>query len=129
HDARLAGRALAQLDVALARLDLPVRTPITLRDVHPLVPDPMAALDDLDLGPYRAGTIELFDRIITSHDALASSLPLQIVHGDFGYINVLLEGDKVTGLLDFEFAEPDMRAADLACAIYITGVRTPDAQR
>jgi Ser/Thr protein kinase RdoA (MazF antagonist) len=58
-----------------------------------------------------------------------SSLPLQIVHGDFGYINVLLDDDKVTGLLDFEFAGPDMRAADLACAIYITVVRTADAER
>jgi len=129
RDARLAGRALAQLDAALARLDLPVRAPIALRDVHPLVPDPTAALDDLDLGPHRAGTIALFDRVMTSHDALASSLPLQIVHGDFGYINVLLDDDKVTGLLDFEFAGPDMRAADLACAIYITVVRTPDAER
>jgi homoserine kinase type II len=129
RDARLAGRALAQLDLALARLDLPVRAPIALRDVHPLVPDPTAALDDLDLGSRRARTFALFDRVMTSHDALVASLPLQIVHGDFGYINVLLDDDKVTGLLDFEFAGPDMRAADLACAIYITVVRTPDAQR
>ena len=128
RDARLAGRALAQLDAALARLDLPVRAPAALRDVHLLVPDPTAALDDLDLGPHRARTTELFERVVTSHDALVSSLPLQIVHGDFGYINVLLEDDKVTGLLDFEFAGPDMRAADLACAVYITVVRTPDAK-
>jgi homoserine kinase type II len=65
--------------------------------------------------------------VSTTHDALAASLPRQIVHGDFGYINVLLENGTVTGLLDFEFAEADLRAADLACAIYITLVRSTPA--
>ncbi len=127
--ARLAGRALAQLDAALARLDLPVRTPLTLRDVHPLVPDPLAALDDLDLGPHRERIVRLFDRVAATHGALAESLPRQIVHGDFGFINVLVDEGAVTGMLDFEFAEPDMRAADLACAIYIVVVRSSDEQR
>ena len=128
HDAHLAGRALAQLDAALANLGIPVRAPITLGDVHPLVPDPIAALDELDAGPHRQRILDLFDRVITTRDTLAISLPRQIVHGDFGYINVLLDGDVVTGMLDFEFAEGDMRAADLACAIYITIVRTNEDQ-
>ncbi len=129
RDARLAGRALGQLDIALARLDLPVRAPGTLRDVHPLVPDPLAALAELELGPHRERVTSLFERVAASHDTLATSLPRQIVHGDFGFINVLVEGGVVTGMLDFEFAEADMRAADLACAIYITIVRSPDAER
>lgn len=129
RDARLAGCALAQLDTALARLDLPVRAPITLRDVHPLVPDPLAALDDLDLGAGRERVAALFDRVIASHGPLAESLPRQIVHGDFGFINVLVANGAVTGLLDFEFAEADMRAVDLACALYITIVRSRDAER
>ena len=129
HDAWLAGRALAQLDAALALVELPVRAPIALGDVHRLVPEPIAALDDLKLGADRARIDELFRHVIEVRDALAASLPRQIVHGDFGYINVLLENDVVTGVLDFEFAEGDMRAADLACAIYITIVRTPEADR
>ena len=129
RDAHLAGRALAQLDAALARLDLPVRAPIALRDVHPLVADPLAALSDLDVGDDGARIRGLFDRVAATHDALVASLPRQIVHGDFGYINVLLKDDAVTGLLDFEFAGPDVRAADLACAIYITIVRSAEHER
>src|SRR2546430_14460961 len=43
HDAWLAGRALAQLDAALALVELPVRAPIALGDVHRLGPGPVAA--------------------------------------------------------------------------------------
>ena len=129
RDAYPSGRALARLDVALAHVELPVREPIALGDVHPLVPDPLEALDDLDLGADRARIVDLFERAITSRDALAASLPQQIVQGDFGYVNVLLEKDVVTGILDFEFAEADLRAADLACAIYITVVRSAPADR
>jgi homoserine kinase type II len=129
RDARLAGRALAQLDAALARLDLPVRAPASLRDVHPLVPDPLAALDDLDLGAHRARIVDLFERLGATHEALVTSLPRQIVHGDFAFINVLINDGVVTGMLDFEFAGPDVRAADLAYAIYITVVRAAPGER
>ena len=129
RNARLAGRALAQLDIALAQLDLPLRPPTALRDVHELVPDPMAAVDDLGLGPHRGRIVELFTHVDETHDALATSLPRQIIHGDFGYINVLVHHDTVTGMLDFEFAGPDLRAAELACAIYITIVRATDEER
>ena len=128
-NARLAGRALAQLDLALGRLDLPVRPPATIRDVHPLVPDPFEAIDDLDLGARANRVRELVDQVEATHDAIAGSLPRQIVHGDFAFINVLVEDGKVTGVLDFEFAGPDLRAADLACAMYITAVRGDDELR
>ena len=121
--ARIAGRALAQLDLALGRLDLPVRAPATIRDVHLLVPDPFEAIDALDLGPRAARMRELFEHVDATHDAIAGSLPRQIVHGDFAFINVLVEDGEVIGMLDFEFAGPDLRAADLACAMYITTVR------
>jgi len=122
-------RALAQLDRAMGQLDLPVRSPATIRDVHPLVPDPFEALDELDLGEGAAPVRALLDRVEKTHDALAGSLPRQIVHGDFAFINVLVGDGKVTGMLDFEFAGPDIRAADLACALYITTVRGGEQQR
>lgn len=128
-NARLAGRALAQLDAALGRLDRPVRPPGTIRDVHPLVPDPVEALDELDLGDQYEGARRLLEDVASAHDALAGSLPRQVVHGDFAFINVLVQGGKVTGMLDFEFAGPDIRAADLATALYITTVRADDARR
>jgi homoserine kinase type II len=128
-NARLAGRALAQLDRAMGQLDLPVRSPATIRDVHPLVPDPFGAIDDLDLGDRAKSVRALFDHVDATHDAIAGSLPRQIVHGDFAFINVLVKDGKITGMLDFEFAGPDLRAADLACAMYITTVRGGDQQR
>jgi homoserine kinase type II len=128
-NARLAGRALAQLDAAFGRLVVPVRPPATIRDVHPFVPDPIAALGELDLGDRYAGARELLEQVDAAHHAIAGSLPAQIVHGDFAFINVLVDGGKVTGFLDFEFAGADIRAADLACAIYITLVRGDAAQR
>ncbi|HUQ41188.1 MAG TPA: phosphotransferase [Candidatus Limnocylindrales bacterium] len=127
--ARIAGRALAQLDLALGKLDLPVRPPATVREAHPLVPDPLAAIDDLGLGARTPALRTLIERVDSTHDALAGSLPRQIVHGDFAFINVLIEDGKVTGMLDFEFAGADMRASDLATAMYITTVRSEAAAR
>lgn len=51
--------------------------------------------------------------------ALAAELPLaerpsQPVHGDFTAWNVLLNGGKLSGLLDFELAHLDHRVADFA---------------
>lgn len=127
--ARLAGRALAQLDGALGRLDLPVPPPPTLRDVHALVPDPAAALEDLELGDRGPLIRTMLERVEAGHDLLAASLPRQIVYGDFAFPNVLVERGRVTGMLDFEFAGADIRAADLACAMYVTVVRGDTARR
>jgi Ser/Thr protein kinase RdoA (MazF antagonist) len=43
--------------------------------------------------------------------------PRQLVHGDFAFSNVLLAGGRVVGVLDFEFAGGDARAAELAMAV------------
>jgi Ser/Thr protein kinase RdoA (MazF antagonist) len=129
RNARLAGGALAQLDLALGRLDRPVRDPPTIRDVHPLVPDPFDALAELDLGDEESTGRRLLEHVDEAHVALAGSLPWQIVHGDFVYPNVLVAEGAVTGILDFEFAASDIRAADLATAMYVTVVRGPEAER
>lgn len=41
-----------------------------------------------------------------------------ICHGDFAPYNVVLNGDEVTGIIDFEAAHPGPRSWDLAYAIY-----------
>jgi homoserine kinase type II len=137
--ARIAGRALAQLDAAFGRLDLTVRAPATLRDVHPLVPEPTDALDDLILSPTSSGDVRrtssrdavarIFERVDASHGPIATSLPRQIVHGDFAFPNVLVSDSRVTGMLDFEFAGADVRAADLAAALYVISVRATETER
>lgn len=40
--------------------------------------------------------------------------PKQLIHGDLHYDNVLVDDEKVSGLLDFEFAAFDWRAMELA---------------
>ena len=37
------------------------------------------------------------------------SLPIQLIHADLHYDNVLVDGDRVSGLLDFEFSVHDWR--------------------
>lgn len=128
-NAFIAGRALAQLDLAMSRVELPLRAPATLGDVHPLVPDPLDALDDLEIGDQLQHTRASLERVMATHDALTASLPTQFVHGDFAFPNLLIDGRKVTGLLDFEFAGPDFRAADLATALYVIAVRADDVTR
>eukprot|EP01036_Dinobryon_divergens_P031397 gene31397-40787_t len=43
--------------------------------------------------------------------------PKQLIHGDLHYDNVLVEDDKVSGLLDFEFCAFDWRAMELAVCL------------
>uniref|UniRef100_A0A383WLQ4 Aminoglycoside phosphotransferase domain-containing protein n=1 Tax=Tetradesmus obliquus TaxID=3088 RepID=A0A383WLQ4_TETOB len=44
-------------------------------------------------------------------------LPMQIIHGDLHYDNVMVLGDNVSGLLDFEFCAYDWRVMELAVAL------------
>ncbi|MCU1260545.1 MAG: hypothetical protein JWO80_3430 [Bryobacterales bacterium] len=53
------------------------------------------------------------DRLDT---AGASSFPVTVIHGDFIAQNLLFQGDKLSGVLDFDSVHLDLRAADVACA-------------
>lgn len=44
-------------------------------------------------------------------------LPMQLIHGDLHYDNVMVLGDIVSGLLDFEFCAYDWRVMELAVAL------------
>ena len=46
-----------------------------------------------------------------------ATLPRQIVHRDFDGSNALLEDNRITGILDFEFAARDLRAGELAAPL------------
>ena len=45
---------------------------------------------------------------------LSPALPRQLIHRDFHAGNLLFEGDRLTGLLDFELVRTDFRVFDLA---------------
>jgi homoserine kinase type II len=45
------------------------------------------------------------------------NLPIQLIHGDLHYDNILVENEKVTGILDFEFCAMDWRMMELAICL------------
>ena len=48
---------------------------------------------------------------------------MQLVHGDWHDGNILYQGGTVSGILDFDFAHPDLPLVDLAIAALIPGVK------
>lgn len=108
-----AAAAFARLDLALSTLDAD-RPPFDphLDRVHRLVPD-LRQLDEL--GPEAA---DLVRRMAGAPTELRATLrPRQLIHDDFAFGNVLMNGGRVVGILDFEFAVHEPRAAELAIAL------------
>jgi homoserine kinase type II len=62
-------------------------------------------------------TFELLDNTQAFTPSLYQTLPQQIIHRDYDQSNILMEGNSVTGVLDFEFCGPDLQILDLAYAI------------
>jgi homoserine kinase type II len=136
--ATAAGEALGRLTIAMARLATPSegvswRSSGDLARCHPLVPDPPATFADLPLPNEKrqrliSGYVWLIERI----PDLYAILPQQLAHEDFDPGNVLMEGTRVTGVLDFEFCARDLRVMDLTVALtwwpvrhYGTGAEWP----
>ncbi|MFA5966249.1 MAG: homoserine kinase [Sphingomonas sp.] len=108
--ARAAGAAMGRMHAGLT--DFAGQRPNTLG------PDGWSALlarCGRDLDSIAPG---LFDRVSSSLDqvraAWPSGLPHAAIHADLFPDNVLMLGDRVTGLIDFYFACTDIRAYDLA---------------
>lgn len=114
---RLAGRTLAELDMAMAELTdpAPIEWQADLDHVHPAVPD---------VGDLAA---ELGNAWLAQTRRTAPRLPRQIVHNDWGFGNLLMYDGEISGVLDFEFAGSDLAVNDLASAMWQcpTDVRTP----
>lgn len=131
-DASASGRALAELHVVLAHVS-PIPGHDDPRDlgdlgaVHPLVPDPKAAIRDV-LGDDEL--IEKVNAILSSVqlrcEDLTSGWPLTVIHGDFYPSNVLMRSHRVTGIVDFEFAAAGYRAMDVAIGVYAFAFGHPD---
>jgi homoserine kinase type II len=60
-------------------------------------------------------------------EGVYQSLPIQLIHGDLHYDNVLVQDGKVTALLDFEFASFDWRAMELAICLSKYAGEEPEA--
>ncbi|GGF90147.1 phosphotransferase [Paenibacillus abyssi] len=54
--------------------------------------------------------------LIRSYDRL-KAMPHQWIHGDIVFTNAIAQGERVIGLLDFEFCTRDLRAMELAVVL------------
>jgi Ser/Thr protein kinase RdoA (MazF antagonist) len=79
------------------------------------------ALDD----PVLSGLIRRkLAEVRTAAGSAASGRPgVQLVHGDWHDGNILYQGGTVSGILDFDFAHPDLPLVDVAIAALIPGVK------
>lgn len=128
HDldqARAAGQALAELDHALAQMRIPVSPDAVPRPAYGdlrrygLVGDPRAIYERLPLESHsRVRHLDLIDRTCLIIPTLYDTLPQQTIHSDYDGSNVLMEGNRVTGVVDFEFSHMDLRALDLVIALW-----------
>ena len=121
----LAGRALGDLDVALARLPAelaPIDWRRPLDAIHPGVPDLTDLAHELERTfPGHPGIGWLAESAAPAQEAYrryCDTLPVQIVHGDFALSNLLLDGGRVSAVLDFEIAGLDLRANDLVAGLH-----------
>ena len=118
-----AAAALAELDGALAALtEFEHRPPSfdgDLTRVHPLADALDEAVEEsgLEFDSRHALRRDL-DKTVGLAPLVYASLPQQVTHGDFAFGNTLVRNGRVTGLLDFEHSGVDVRAMDLAVALY-----------
>jgi len=120
------GEALGLLDHALAGLaglqspeaGVSWRSYGDLANCHPLVPDPVAAIAALPIADdMRRPLVEHCADLMARMPALYASLPQQLCHEDYSPDNLLMEGPRMTGVLDFEFCARDVRVMDLTVAL------------
>ncbi len=120
-----AGEALGELLKALNELTMEATSQAT---PFPLSGDfqawsgipinPANLLRELPLVEKKCDQIlRLMEEAQTSAPTLYQTLPQQIIHRDYDQSNVLMEGDSITGILDFEFCGPDLRVLDLTYAL------------
>lgn len=117
---------LALLDQAMATLPeirppdgyIPLPAFGELAYLHPLVSDPLSAVERLPIDREQASQIRaiLNDALENVH-RLYATLPQQILHRDYDPSNILLDQQRVTAVLDFEFAGRDIRVLDLCVAL------------
>jgi len=89
-----------------------------LAHCHPSVPDPRAAIGELPLpDEMRSRLLADYDALLSRSAPLYASLPRQLCHEDTDPSNLLMDGERVTGVLDWEFCALDLRPIDLVVAL------------
>jgi len=129
HDLQCAAQAawvLAFLDQALAALseipppDGSAPLPAFGEYVHwhPLISDPQRAMERLPVAGEQIRAVQSFlSEVEASVPGLYAALPQQVIHRDYDPGNILVDQQRVTAVLDFEFAGKDLRILDLGVAL------------
>lgn len=113
-----AGFSLAKLHHQLAKFDQQgklARLPSwgDLGQIHPQIRDPLTVPQMLNLGLEEQRHLDrLLNEVIEVAPHLYTTLPVQTIHADYITPNILVENDRVVGILDFEFATHDLRLLD-----------------
>lgn len=105
-----AGRAMGEMHRALADFTLERRNELGAAGWAPLLDRCGADLDGIAPG-LRSRLAQALDEVLA---AWPDDLARSAIHADLFPDNVLMQGDRVTGLIDFYFACTDIRAYDLA---------------
>lgn len=123
--AEAAGQALGTLDMALARVALPVHPESDMPP--PMIERARYAPAEIDIPtvlrglPLREDTAfhiqGLMAAIAEQAPSILAALPHQLIHSDFDPSNVLMEGERITAILDFEFCTVDARVAELGAPL------------
>jgi homoserine kinase type II len=122
------GAGLGELHRALAAHPLERRPDFhgydELSRVHPAIPDPLRlTLRDLGLPdiPPNADLLAWWrDEVAELHEftqTVYPQLPHQMTHGDYVPSNTLCDGERLAAILDFDMAQPDARAIDIATGL------------
>lgn len=118
------GRLLGRLHRDLAAVSVTGPPPDAFPPILEMPADPawqrLDALDD----PVLSGLIRRkLAEVRTAAGSAASGPPgVQLVHGDWHDGNILYQGGTVSGILDFDFAHPDLPLVDVAIATLIPEV-------
>ncbi|GAA4839075.1 hypothetical protein GCM10023310_16070 [Paenibacillus vulneris] len=126
EDAYRFGRAAGELSVALGSIEVSGKPPYRggsyhLYEVHPLISEEMLHESlSRPADPEDALAAEFMLQEVVSMEKKKESfsrMPHQLVHGDLALSNMLIHDGRISGILDFEFCSPDVRAMELAVGL------------
>jgi len=75
----------------------------------------LGAEDALHIRQQARDILEALDR---EWKGYADRLPRQVVHGDYGWSNVLVKGGRIVGIIDFDFMAERERVFEVAYSLY-----------